>query len=84
MESKPVVSSEDLVSHKMQKGLEEISLYTASGLVVGGLVSVVLARGGGSGAARKAIAGLSGGAAFGVGWARCSMDLESLVKNNKP
>ena len=51
---------------------------TTAGLVIGGLVGIVLARAGASGA-RRAWAGLGAGIGLGSGWARTSIELEKLV-----
>ena len=43
--SKP--ASDEIIPNTIKHGLEKVALGTAAGLVVGGLASVVLARGGG-------------------------------------
>jgi hypothetical protein len=72
------VPSEKAVSVSMQQGLQDMVLQTAAGVVIGGLAGIVLARGG-SGAARKAMAGFGGGVGFGAAWTRTSMNLEELL-----
>lgn len=75
---KAKISSDKVVDVTIQKGIEEILAKTTVGLVVGGLVGVVLARAGASGA-RRAWAGLGAGIGLGSGWTRTSMELEKLV-----
>ena len=74
----PKISSDKLVDLTMQKGFEEILAKTTAGLVIGGLVGIVLARAGASGA-RRAWAGLGAGIGLGSGWARTSIELEKIV-----
>ena len=74
------VPSEDAVPKTMQHGLEQIVVSTGAGLLIGGLMGVVLARGGGGSGARKALAGLGGGIGLGSAWTRCNMDLEDLLQ----
>lgn len=76
--------SDEVVSATMQKGLEEIIVSTGVGLVIGGLASVVLARGGGGSAARKAIAGFGGGIGLGSSWTKVSMELENILLTKSP
>jgi high-affinity Fe2+/Pb2+ permease len=73
------LSSDDAVSHTMQKGLERIIVATGAGLLIGGLTGVVLARGGGGSGARKAFAGLGAGLGLGSSWTKVSMELEGLL-----
>jgi hypothetical protein len=80
--SNPTISSDEVVSSTMKKGLEEIIVWTATGLVVGSLAGVVLARGGASGA-RKVLAGFGGGIGFGSSWTSVSMELENLLQDQK-
>jgi len=63
----------------MQQGLQDIVLRTAGGVVTGGLLGIVLARGGGGSAARKVMAGFGGGLGLGSAWTRTSMNLEDLL-----
>ena len=56
-------------------------MYVSAGLVIGGLASIVLARGGGSGGARKAITAFGTGVGMGAAWTRCSIDIEEAVKD---
>ena len=74
----PKIGSDKLVDLTMKKGFEEILGKTAAGFVIGGLVGIVLARTGASGA-RRAWAGLGAGIGLGSGWARTSIELEKLV-----
>ena len=73
------VPSEEAVPKTMQHGLEQIVVSTGAGILIGGLMGVVLARGGASGA-RKAITGLGGGIGLGSAWTRCNMELEDLLQ----
>lgn len=74
------VPSEEAVPKTMQHGLEQIVVSTGAGLLIGGLMGVVLARGGGGSGARKALAGLGSGIGLGSAWTRCNMDLEDLLQ----
>mmetsp|Transcript_1837 Transcript_1837/g.2712 ORF Transcript_1837/g.2712 Transcript_1837/m.2712 type:complete len:86 (+) Transcript_1837:73-330(+) len=76
----PQVSSDQVVSQIMQKGLEEIIISTGTGLLIGGLAAVVLSRGGSSGA-RKIFAGLGGGIGLGMSWTNTSMELENALQS---
>lgn len=67
----------------MKQGSERGVLYVSAGLVIGGLASIVLARGGGAGGARKAITAFGTGVGTGMAWTRCSMDIEDAVKDMK-
>jgi hypothetical protein len=76
----PKISSDKLVDTIMQKGFEDILVKTTAGFVMGGLVGIVLARGGGGASgARRAWAGLGAGIGLGSGWARTSIELEKIV-----
>jgi hypothetical protein len=77
----PPPSSETAVSLTMKTGLEKIIIQTTAGLVLGGLMGVVLARTGRSGA-RKGLAGLGAGIGLGAAWTRTSMDLEEMFANS--
>ena len=79
---KKKITSDKLVDETMQKGFEEILAKTTAGFVIGGLVGVVMARAGASGA-RRAWAGLGAGIGLGSGWARTSIELEKLVGKDK-
>jgi hypothetical protein len=63
----------------MQRGLQQLVLQTTTGLVVGGLAGIVLARGGGSTASRKILSGLGGGCGFGYAWTNTSIQLEQML-----
>jgi hypothetical protein len=84
-ETNPLVetapSSDKAVSKVMQQGLEKMVVHTGVGLLVGGMLGVVLARGGASGA-RKVMAGTGAGIGLGSAWTRCSMDLEELLASS--
>lgn len=74
------VPSDMVVTQHIQKGLQDVALYTSIGVVVGGLMGIVLARGGGSSnAARKIYTGLGGGIGFGTAWTNTSIQLEHLL-----
>ena len=74
-------SGEDTISNIIKQGTERGIIYTTAGMVVGGLASIVLARGGGGG--RKAITALGTGIGAGAAWTRCSIDIEEAVKQMK-
>ena len=76
-------SSENVISDILKQGSERGIIYTSAGLVLGGLASIVLARGGGAGGARKAITAFGTGVGMGAAWTRCSIDIEEAVKNMK-
>ena len=73
-------SSQNVISDILKTGLERGAIYTSAGLVLGGLASIVLTRGGGTGGARRAITAFGTGCGLGAGWSRCSMDIEDVVK----
>lgn len=77
------IKSEEAVPKTMQHGLEEIVVSTGAGLLLGGLVGVVLARGGGGSGARKALAGFGGGVGLGSAWTRCNIELEDMLQGTK-
>jgi len=76
------VPSEEAVPKTMQHGLEQIVVSTGAGLLIGGLMGVVLARGGGGSGARKALAGLGAGVGLGSAWTRCNMELEDMLQTS--
>lgn len=76
-------SSEHAISNILKQGSERGIVYVSAGLVIGGLASIVLARGGGSGAARKAITAFGTGVGTGAAWTSCSIDIEKAVKDMK-
>lgn len=78
--SAPSVPSEEAVPKTMQQGLEQIVVSTGAGMLIGGLMGLVLARGGGGSGARKVLTGLGGGIGLGSAWTRCNMELEDLLK----
>mmetsp|Transcript_19740 Transcript_19740/g.40028 ORF Transcript_19740/g.40028 Transcript_19740/m.40028 type:complete len:90 (+) Transcript_19740:130-399(+) len=71
------VPSDEVVSAAIRRGAERAASYVGAGLVVGGLASLVLARGGGG--SRKAIAAFGGGTGLGAAWTRCSMEIEEAL-----
>mmetsp|Transcript_24743 Transcript_24743/g.40301 ORF Transcript_24743/g.40301 Transcript_24743/m.40301 type:complete len:84 (+) Transcript_24743:116-367(+) len=75
-------SSQNVISNILKAGTERSILYVSAGFVVGGLASIVLARGGGGGA-RKAITMFGTGVGTGAAWTKCSMDVEEAVKDMK-
>ncbi|KAL7543940.1 hypothetical protein ACHAXR_013334 [Thalassiosira sp. AJA248-18] len=76
-------SSEQVISNILKEGSERGIMYASAGLVVGGLASIVLARGGGAGGARKAITAFGTGVGMGAAWTRTSIDIEEAVKDMK-
>jgi len=58
-------------------------MYASAGLFIGGLSSIVLARGGGAGGMRKVITAFGAGMGTGVAWTSCSIDIEEAVKSMK-
>ena len=76
-------SSDHVISNILKEGSERGVMYVSAGLVIGGLASIVLARGGGAGGARKAITAFGTGVGMGAAWTRCSIDIEEAVKNMK-
>lgn len=76
-------SSENVISNILNQGLERGIMYVSAGFVFGGLASIVLARGGGAGGARKAITAFGTGVGMGTAWSRCSIDIEEAVKDMK-
>lgn len=76
-------SSENIVSDIMKQGSERGLMYVSAGLVAGGLASIVLTRGGGSGAARKVITAFGTGVGAGAAWTRCSIDIDEALKDIK-
>lgn len=76
-------SSQNIISDILKQGSERGLLYIPAGFVIGGLASIVLARGGGGGGARKAITMFGTGVGTGMAWTRCSIDIEEAVKDMK-
>mmetsp|Transcript_12383 Transcript_12383/g.21453 ORF Transcript_12383/g.21453 Transcript_12383/m.21453 type:complete len:83 (-) Transcript_12383:254-502(-) len=74
-------SSENAISNIIKQGTERGAMYVSAGLVIGGLASIVLARGGGG--SRKAITAFGTGVGMGAAWTRCSIDIEEAVKGMK-
>ena len=80
----PTVPSDMVVTQCIQKGIQDVALYTSVGVVVGGLMGIVLARGGsgGSHTARKIYTGLGGGIGFGTAWTNTSLQLEDVLSSS--
>lgn len=74
-------SSENAISDILKTGSERGIMYVSAGLVLGGLASIVMARGGGS--ARKIITAFGTGVGAGAAWTRCSIDIEEALKGMK-
>uniref|UniRef100_M4B4T3 Uncharacterized protein n=1 Tax=Hyaloperonospora arabidopsidis (strain Emoy2) TaxID=559515 RepID=M4B4T3_HYAAE len=70
MSDKKEIPSEYRISEKWDKCLENFALYFGTGLMAGGLTSLVLAR---SGAGRGLVTGLGAGAGAGSSWTTCQM-----------
>mmetsp|Transcript_24856 Transcript_24856/g.23879 ORF Transcript_24856/g.23879 Transcript_24856/m.23879 type:complete len:82 (+) Transcript_24856:103-348(+) len=72
------IASEDAITHTIKKGMiEHVPLHVGVGILLGGLSSIVLARGG----ARKAITAFGGGVGLGSAWTKTSMELEDLLRS---
>lgn len=76
-------SSDHVISSILKQGSERGIMYVSAGLVAGGLASIVLARGGGAGGARKAITAFGTGVGAGAAWTKCSIDIEQVLKDMK-
>ena len=70
-------SSEYFFTEKWDKCLERSAINITGGLVVGGLLSLVLVRGGGM---QKAITAFGAGCGAGASWVKCDQDLNVKVK----
>jgi hypothetical protein len=68
-----------VISNILKQGSERGVLYVSAGLVIGGLASIVLARGGGGGA-RRVITAFGTGVGIGAAWTKTSIDIEQAVK----
>ena len=68
-----------VISNILKQGSERGLLYASAGLVIGGLASIVLARGGGGGA-RRVITAFGTGVGIGAAWTKTSIDIEQAVK----
>lgn len=78
------ISSEDHVQHIIRKGLfEEAPIRVGTGLVIGGLASLVLVSKGqnANAAGRKMMTFLGGGIGLGSAWTKTSMELEQTLKS---
>lgn len=67
----------------MNDGWKQMVIQGGAGFLVGGMVGVVVARGGGGSASRKVLAGLGMGAGLGSAWTRTSMNLEKLLDDSQ-
>jgi Domain of unknown function (DUF543) len=76
---RPSPSSDEAVSSTIKDGFQRVFFQAGVGLLIGGMTSIVVARGGASGA-RKAIAGFGAGAGAGSAWTKCSIEIEELLK----
>ena len=81
--------SDMIISSYIQKGLQDVVWYTSIGVVMGGLMGIVLARGGGSvgsvgptTAARKIYTSLGGGIGLGTAWTNTSIQLENVLSSS--
>ena len=79
--TKNTLSSDMIVTSYIQKGLQDVVVYTSIGVVVGGLMGIVLATRGSSSssAARKVYTSLGGGIGFGTAWTNTSIQFEQLL-----
>ena len=68
-----------VISNILKQGSERGVLYVSAGLVIGGLASIVLARGGGGGA-RRVITAFGTGVGIGAAWTKTSIEIEQAVK----
>lgn len=68
-----------VISNILKQGSERGVLYVSAGLVIGGLASIVLARGGGGGT-RRVITAFGTGVGIGAAWTKTSIDIEQAVK----
>lgn len=78
------ISSEDHVQHIIRKGFfEEAPIRVGTGLVIGGLASLVLVSKGqnANAAGRKMMTFLGGGIGLGSAWTKTSMELEQTLKS---
>jgi Domain of unknown function (DUF543) len=72
--------SDQRVNACIRQGLQDMLVQTSTGLVVGGLVGLVLARRGGGGTYRKFYAAsLGAGVGLGHAWTRTSINLEQMM-----
>jgi Domain of unknown function (DUF543) len=72
--------SDQRVNACIRQGLQDMLVQTSTGLVVGGLAGLVLARRGGGGTYRKFYAAsLGAGVGLGHAWTRTSINLEQMM-----
>ena len=80
--------SDMIISSYIQKGLQDVVWYTSIGVVMGGLMGIVLARGGSVGnygpttAAQKIYTSLGGGIGLGTAWTNTSIQLENVLSSS--
>ncbi|KAL3809461.1 hypothetical protein ACHAXA_001289 [Cyclostephanos tholiformis] len=72
--------TQHVISDILRQGSERGVMYVSAGLVIGGLASIVLARGGGGGA-RKAVTAFGTGVGMGAAWTKTSIEIEQAVKS---
>jgi outer membrane lipoprotein SlyB len=72
-------TSDMAVRDIMRQGLQHMLLKASAGFLLGGMAGIVVARGGGSSSARKALAGLGMGVGLGSAWTRTSINLEEML-----
>ena len=72
--------SDRLVALTIQRGLQDVVLYTATGLLLGGLAGVVLR---GRVPRRQVLPALGGGVGAGAAWTRTSVQLEELLGKDR-
>lgn len=80
METKPKVSSDQVVSETIRDGFGKVAGYGAAGFVLGGMAGIVLARGGASNA-RKILAGFGAGVGMGSAWTQTSMKIDDFTSS---
>ena len=77
------VRSDQKVRTIMNDGLKQMVVQAGAGCLLGGMIGIVVARGGGGTASRKVLAGLGLGAGLGSAWTRTSINLENLLQEHK-
>jgi len=70
--------SDQFVTETIREGFEKVVTNGAAGFVLGGMIGIVLSRGGSS-SARKVMAGFGGGVGIGSAWTRTSMNIEDFM-----
>jgi len=73
------VTSDEVVSYIIKRGLIERGIrHLGAGIIAGGVASLILVRRGSG--ARKAITAFGAGVGLGSAWTRTNMDLEEVLK----